>query len=155
MSTSSSPLAFSDCFDLFAEGLKDSVGARCKFESEQAALHFRMRMHRARTLDRQENSKTYPRDHHMYNRSVYDRLVCRIRKIDGDYFVYVEQLGLDMGEIESLSELGDEAGKVGYTPIPQLTHSPEPVVDEIEAETSDETELPIHTGSGAPALRRI
>lgn len=109
MTISSSPLSYQDCYDLMTEALGDDKGARVKMADIDAAIFLRMRMHNARKLDRNANKEIYDPGDKMYNVSIYDKLVVRIRNIKGEFWIYVEQTSMGMlGTVEKLSEVVEE-----------------------------------------------
>lgn len=78
MSYNKSPLAYDDIIAAFERALNSAKGIRIPCVSRGAAVVLRSRFNYYRTLNREENSKTYDPTHPMWNRSVYDRLVLRI-----------------------------------------------------------------------------
>lgn len=107
MPVSSSRLSYDDCFTLFEKALNDTKGARYQIPdgAHGATKYFVMRMHQARSLDRKENKELYEKGHKLYGRSIYDPLVCRIKKdVEGLWWVYVSHTEIPEGEIELLSE---------------------------------------------------
>jgi hypothetical protein len=84
MSLSNSRLAYEDCYKLLDQALDEDRGIRIEVNDLAAANYLRMRIHHARTIDRQENKVTYPdKDHPLHGRSPYDILIARIEG-DGD-----------------------------------------------------------------------
>src|SRR5258705_21847 len=109
MVTSSSRLAYSDCFDLMNKAIADPKGIKIKFAQGEDAWHFRIRLHTARKIDRNDNKVTYPENHAMWGRSVYDQLTMRIRmedrsKLGGPAWLRLERIDTREFEVESLSE---------------------------------------------------
>lgn len=105
MVTSSSRLAYSDCYDLMDKAIADPKGIKIKFAQGEDAWHFRIRLHTARKIDRNDNAVTYPETHAMHGRSVYDQLTMRIRKgVDGTAWLRLERIDAREFEIESLAE---------------------------------------------------
>lgn len=99
MPTPTSRLAYSDCYDLMDAALADEIGVRIPFKSRGDAMQARVRLHSARMIDREENMKIYERDHPLYGRSTYDRLIVQIpsylqedSKGNYSYFVYVRRI---------------------------------------------------------------
>lgn len=116
MTTSTSRRSYQDCFDLMEQAIK-SKGVRVQFANEGVAKHFRLRIHKARVIDRDENAAMYPDPNSpMHGISVYDTLVCRVKDIDGKSWLYLEKNSLDEMVIESLGESEEE-----YEPIPDQT----------------------------------
>src|SRR6266576_3824526 len=102
-----SRLIHQDCFDLMDQAIANVKGTRIKFPDHGAAWHFRLRLHKARRIDREDNTRTFERDHPMYGRSIYDPLVVKIRVIDGDTWLYLEKLSVEHFVVESL-DVDDE-----------------------------------------------
>ena len=108
MTISQSHMSYSDCYDAMNRALDDSQGVRIEVGTENEAIFFRMRCHKARAIDRRRNAEAYASDHPMHNASLYDPLVLRIRQNSGRTWIYIEQQGLHLGEIEPLSQLEPE-----------------------------------------------
>lgn len=104
MSTSNSRLTYQDCYDVLDKALDDPIGVRVKVATDGDAANFRVRLHTARRIDREENATMYGPDHPMYGKSVYDPLVIKIRPIRGQWYVYIEHRSNSIGEVEGLSE---------------------------------------------------
>lgn len=106
MVTSTSRLAYSDCFDLMDKAIADPKGIQVKFAASEEAWHFRIRLHTARKIDRKDNMQTYPETHPMWGKSVYDSLTMRIRSqgANGIAWLRLEKIDAREFEIESLSE---------------------------------------------------
>lgn len=124
--------AYLDCIKLLDQATEDTKGVRVQVPDDGSAIHFRMRLHRARTLNREYNAKVYAEDHPMHNASVYDKLIVRIREIEGITWVYIEQQGINLGRVEALSEVEEpqlappeslEALEAQPEPL-QITHQP-------------------------------
>lgn len=105
MVTSTSRLAYDDCFALMDQALEDDKGIRIRFVDQGSAMSLRLRIHAARVIDRNDNIEIYEADHPLHGKSVYDRLKASIRAIDGDIYLHLEKNSADNYEIESLSEL--------------------------------------------------
>lgn len=112
MTVSTSLLAYQDCIAYMDKGIADPKGIRFKVESIEEATYQRTRIHYARKLHRDENAKTYEPGHKMHGRSEYDALVCRIKNVDGDIYIYLERTDFEPTDAESLSD------------IPQIAHEP-------------------------------
>lgn len=109
MAVSTSRIAFSDCFDLMEKAITDEKGIRVKFASYDDAFNFRLRIHKARQIDRIDNQESYPEGHQLHGRSVYDELTCKIRSFNGGAWLRIERLTAREFEIESLSVAPSEA----------------------------------------------
>lgn len=105
MVTSTSRLAFSDCYELMERAITDAKGIKVKFARDEDAWHFRVRLHTARRIDRTDNMSLFPEGHMMHGKSPYDELVMRIRPNgDGGYWLRLERISIDNLEIESISD---------------------------------------------------
>lgn len=114
MSTSTSRLSYSDCFELMDRALEDPRGVRVKFPDEGGANYFRLRLHSARKIDRQDNCEIYPKDHPMYGQSPYDQLIARKRYEAPFWWLYIEHDNVcghleieDLGELKTQDELSE------------------------------------------------
>jgi hypothetical protein len=141
VTASTSRLAYDDVFECYDRALKDEFGIRIKFESHGDIMHFRSRLNVARSIDRKDNREIYPRDHPMHGVSQYDRIICRVREVDGVWWLYMLPiLGAGALEIESLTSFDipalpkRERESVEYqltfnggpTPTPEPKPPPEP-----------------------------
>jgi hypothetical protein len=107
MVTSSSRLAFSDCYELMERAINDPKGIKVKFARDEDAWHFRVRLHTARRIDRTDNMALFPEGHMMHGKSPYDELVMRIKENtngEGGYWLRLERISIDNLEIESLAD---------------------------------------------------
>jgi len=127
VTVSTSRLAFNDCYDIFDQALADPSGIRVAFESEGAARHFRLRLHQARKIDRQDNAKIYGVDHPMFGRSAYDPIQAMLRQVEGVWYVYLKPL-LDAGalKVESLEGMEVPALETPKISIGEVIHRFEP-----------------------------
>jgi hypothetical protein len=121
MAVSTSRLAFSDCFELLERAINDAKGIRIKFATFDDAFAFRLRIHKARQMDRVENKELYEEGHKLYGRSVYDQLTCKIRNFDGGSWLRIERLDAIEHYVESLSEEPEEAELPLRPPLVQET----------------------------------
>lgn len=119
MTTSTSRKSYQDCFDLMEQAI-NSRGVRVQFSDEGAAKHCRLRIHKARVIDREENAVIFPSGAPEHGVSVYDPLVCRVKTIDGKCWLYIEKRSLDGMVVESL---GDEEF--------QAVEDPKPIVPDV------------------------
>lgn len=111
MALSNQIAAYDDCFEVYERAWSDEVGVRVEFPSKTQASLFQMRMCHARMLQREENKRIFDKGHLSWGKSLYDKLVVRLREdTEGHWWVYVERHGQDLGTIESLSnnEAADE-----------------------------------------------
>lgn len=103
MVTSTSRLAYGDCYELMDKAIADEKGIKIKFAQGEDAWHFRIRLHTARKIDRLDNKITYDEAHAMYGRSVYDVLTMRIRTDTDCVWLRLERIDAREFEVESLS----------------------------------------------------
>ena len=109
MSASTSRLSYADAEAVFDAALADDKGIRIQFSDNGQALHFRMRLHRFRQIDREDNARTFERGHPLYGRSNYDVIRVRIRPIDDLWYLYLEPIN-DAArlKIERLTDIESE-----------------------------------------------
>lgn len=72
--------AYEDCYELFDKALESPKGVRMKFAKYGDAMNHRLRMNRARQLDRDINRKIHSDDpeHPDYGRSRYSAFTIKI-----------------------------------------------------------------------------
>lgn len=106
MTLSQSRFAYNDCYEVMNKAIDDPKGIRVRVDDYNAGIHLRMRIHQARSIDRDDNRKTYANDHPMYGRSPYDRLIVRapVEDIDGNWWVRLDKPEANIYEIESLTD---------------------------------------------------
>ena len=105
MVASSSRFAYIDCFDLMDKAIADQKGIKIKFSGKEEAMHFRIRLHTARRIDREENMEIYQPGHAMYGKSSYDPLTMRVKKdANGGVWLNLERTNTRQFQVESLSE---------------------------------------------------
>jgi hypothetical protein len=132
MVTSTSRLAYSDCFDLMDKAIADPKGIKIKFAAGEDAWHFRIRLHTARKIDRLDNKDIYDQGHPMHGRSVYDQLTMRIRKTSDFAWLRLERIDTREFEIESLTEPEREP-ELSFTQTALIVKEPErPTVHETQ-----------------------
>lgn len=125
MAISNSRFSYGDCYDLMDKALADPKGIRIKFTTWGDALHFRLRLHTARRIDRKDNLEVFPADHAMHGKSPYDPLIMRLKRTaDGDItWLRLEKVDAREFEVESLTdgaepELFNHEPSVPYKPPP-------------------------------------
>ena len=91
-------------YGILDQALSGEIGARVKLPSYDAASHLRARIHQARKIDRDENKEAYDEGHHMHGQSIYDKLVCKIKSLEGAVYLYLEQRGSEHFEVEVLGD---------------------------------------------------
>lgn len=104
MSLPDSRLAYTDCFAMFERALNDPAGIRIRADERGHAFHLRMRLHKARQIDRDDNARTYERGDPMFGKSIYDQFVIRVKEDQESFFwVYIERATMPT-HIEALSD---------------------------------------------------
>jgi len=123
MSSPTTRLAYGDCFELFDQAYNTTKGIRFQVQAESTAISLRLRMHQARSIDRNDNRKLYQPGEPLYGCSIYDSLQIRYRN-DGDaWWVYIEPRAVPIiGEIETLDEQEDIAW-LQNSPPKLISHS--------------------------------
>jgi hypothetical protein len=104
MPTSTSRLAYEDCYEILNMAVEDEAGARVRVPDRRDAVTLRVRLHTARRIDREENRLTYDKDHPLHGKSVYDKLVVRIKDLEEAIYLYIEKIHLNT-HVEPLSSL--------------------------------------------------
>lgn len=107
MSTSKSRLGYVDCFELFDKALNANKGVRINNLDAGSSWRLRLRLNKARRIDRIDNTETYPEGHLLYGRSLYDKIVItRAQDEDGWYLelIKVEGIVYDVEEIKEAAE---------------------------------------------------
>lgn len=104
MPYSTSVLAFDDVKDAFEKALEAPKGIRVVCDTRASAIVLRSRFNYYRKLDRQNNAKIYPPDHHLHNRSAYDKLIIRIpyRGSQEEATLYIVPRSIDDLTIEEI-----------------------------------------------------
>jgi len=104
MSYNKSPLAFDDIAEAFERALNSPKGVRISCANRGAAIVLRSRFNYFRKLNREDNKRTYPTDHHLWNRSPYDKLILRVPPKGGpeEAVLYIEPRSIDDMTIEEI-----------------------------------------------------
>lgn len=98
--------AYDDCARAFEAAEASSHGARVRKDDLAQATHFRLRLHHFRSLMRKESCRIYPEDAPQYNKSEFDKYVCRLVQAsenDGSWWIYIQpsaSLNLEIEPIE-------------------------------------------------------
>ena len=103
MTISESRQAYEDCYEAMIAALEAKDGIRIGFQDLGEATFYRMRMNKARQLDRRFNKERYSQDHPMHSQSEFDALMFRIRHIGGMHWVYAERKA-QRGVIEEIGK---------------------------------------------------
>lgn len=100
--------AYPDCFELFDQAVASEHGIRKLMGPDDdsaamgAARHLRLRLHKARDLDRKANMEVYEETDPKWGTSEYDRFVVRIKQNNNKIWIYIEPLVVGSG----VEELG-------------------------------------------------
>ena len=90
--------AYEDLYNLFEQALASPKGVRVPFADGGIATHMRMRMNKARAIDRAHNADIYPEDNPMHGKSAYDGLVFRLN----GSAVIIEKVEATVYDVEEL-----------------------------------------------------
>lgn len=115
MTAATSLLSYQDCIKLMEKAHEYKEGVRVKFSDANGAGNFRMRMHKARALDRAANAELYQQGHKLHGRSVYDDLFLTIRFEDGHNWLYCERRQIETMEIQPLGDPNEQQGPTDGT----------------------------------------
>lgn len=130
MVASTSRLSYIDCTELMDQALENTKGIRIGFADKGDALHFRTRMHTARTICRKDNLSEYAPGHPLHGRSQYDVLVVREPKeSEGKWWLYIEKRHADQLIVQPL---GEEMKVIEHEELKALPAPTLPVVTEPE-----------------------
>jgi hypothetical protein len=89
---SNSRLSYQSEYELMDKAMKEGKGVRTHIGTREAAMTYRLRLNRARALDRKLNALAYPAGHKMHGGSEYDELVFTVREdTEGECWVYLEK----------------------------------------------------------------
>jgi hypothetical protein len=101
---SRSPLAFDDLRELFQLALDSEQGLKIVCKTRAEAFLTRSRMHYLRKMDKKDNATTYPPDHPMHGRSIWDKFVLRIPPKDkpDNATIFIERRSMNFLSIEAL-----------------------------------------------------
>jgi hypothetical protein len=110
-------MSYQDVYDIFNRALEDPKGIRLPYNNYTDAKYFQMRMHQGRVIDRRENARIFPEGDVLHGQSQYDVLQVRlVGPVEDENsptglttFVYVEPKDKTIPEIESLSEVENDA----------------------------------------------
>mgnify|MGYP001344781380 CR=1 FL=1 len=82
MTMSSSRLSYSAEYDLMQKALAEPKGLRTPFEDRASAYTYRLRLNRARQLERKLNKEAFKPGTKMHGASIYDELIFTIQISD-------------------------------------------------------------------------
>ena len=114
MTTPTSRAAYKVYYDALDRAIDSPAGIRVGANNEGEAYQYRVRLHSARSLDRELNRQGREPSDPQYGISDYDNLIVRVREEEGEWWVYIERAAVP-GVIE---ELGNGKDK-------PYTHSPD------------------------------
>ena len=90
--------SYPDCFELLQQaldaphGIRIMMGRYDDYSATGAARQLRMRIHKARNLEREANKDIFTEDDPKWGSCDYDGLVVRIKQVDNKIWVYIEPL---------------------------------------------------------------
>ena len=103
MSTSTSKLAYDDCYTILDRALGSDSGIKVAQDSAGKASHLRSRLNYARQLDRKLSTETYAEGDPEYGVSQYDVLVIQAPYKDrGKWWIQIKKRDVELLEIEEL-----------------------------------------------------
>jgi len=89
---SNSRLSYGKEYEQLDKAIETEKGTRVLIGSREAAMTYRLRLNRARQLDRKLNGKAFAEGMKMHNASIYDELVFTVKvDEDGQHWVYLER----------------------------------------------------------------
>jgi hypothetical protein len=94
--------AYGTYYDVLDRAIESKAGIRIEQPNRGDAYQYRVRLHKARSYDRDLNRESRTPDDPSYGRSDYDNLVVRVRREDGQWWVYIEPAAIPT-KIEELS----------------------------------------------------
>src|SRR5262245_5120458 len=93
MSLTNSRLAYKREFDLMEGAMKERKGTRTLAGAYGDAMNLRLRMNKARALDRRLNALAFPEGHVLHGGSEFDELIFTIREDETEqWWVYLEKV---------------------------------------------------------------
>lgn len=123
MALPKSMLAYTDCQEVFSRAAdsaeKGGPGVRVRLASWADANYFRMRMNNARAINRRDNAEIYSPGDPLYKASLWDALMVTIKRVDGEFYVYVEPHGVQLEKVEEIPTEGEEQVESIVTEKPQ------------------------------------
>lgn len=134
MSLPKSSQAYHDCHDIYDKAIASidngGNGVRLKMADYGDANYMRMRMNQARVINRRDNSEVFNPGDPLYQASVWDALVLRIKKIDDQHYLYVEPAGISTDGVEEIPA-NDDAEQIS-TIVPKIKLDIDRVVENIK-----------------------
>jgi len=77
-------------YEVLDRALDSQSGIRIECADKGSAFQYRVRIHAARTLDRELNKSSREPDDPSFGRSDYDNLIVRVRNNSGRWWVYIQ-----------------------------------------------------------------
>lgn len=102
MTTPTARSAYKVYYDILDRAIDSEAGIRIGFADQGEANQYRVRLHTARSLDRELNRITREPSDPDFGVSDYDNLVVRVRREDGKWWVYIKQ-NLPPAQVEELT----------------------------------------------------
>lgn len=103
MSLPNSLHAYASELDAFERAKTSTKGIRIMFDTHQQARYYSNRLHYARKLDRQENTRALDPAHPLYGKSDHDCFVVSIKEdTEGKWWVYINKNEIIPGAVEEL-----------------------------------------------------
>lgn len=105
MALSDAMAAYEDCYEYFDRARSSEKGIRILIDTEAIAYQLRLRLNKARVLERTESRRVYPATDPRHGKSENDRYRIAIRPTaeeDGKFWVYIELWADTISEIEEL-----------------------------------------------------
>jgi hypothetical protein len=97
--------AYADCYTIFERATTDPAGIRVRFDNDRDANFFKIRMNKARAIQRRQSAKMYPVSDPAHGKSEFDGYAVRSRRDPtGTIWIYVEPYATSPFVIENLSE---------------------------------------------------
>ena len=91
MPLSNSRMNYEEEYKVMDRALEVEGAVRIGYHDKAQATYFRLRLNKARQLDRDYNGERYTSDHPMHHQSGYDALIFKLRQDKGLYWVYAER----------------------------------------------------------------
>lgn len=103
MSLPNSLHAYTSELDAFERAAQSPRGIRIMFDTHQQARYYSNRLHYARKLDRQENTRVLELAHPLYGKSNHDGFVVSIKEdTEGKWWIYINKNEIIPGTVEEL-----------------------------------------------------
>ena len=101
-----SMIAYEDCREVYERAAESAEaggpGVRVRLATWADANYFRMRMNNCRAINRRDNADIYDPGDPLYKGSLWDALMVTIKRVDGEFYVYVEPHGIKLDGVEEI-----------------------------------------------------